>query len=490
MDGSSPAPSLSAPHGDLDIRGLTADSRAVEPGFLFAALPGTRLHGKLFIGEAVKRGAAALLIDDSQAVPALHREYPHIAVVVDPNPRRRLAQLAARFYAPQPKTLVAVTGTNGKTSVAAFTRQIWQHAGWPAASVGTLGIVGPDFERTGALTTPDPVSLHRELQSLARRSIDHVAIEASSHGLDQFRLDGLDVSAAAFTNLSRDHLDYHPTMEAYLAAKARLFGELMPRGRAAVLNADVPEFDALARLCRSRSHAVYAYGTGARTELRLVAARPAAAGQELDLKVLGRCYTVSLPLVGRFQAMNALAALGLALATGVPREMAVGSLARLAGAPGRVEHVSSHPNGAPIFVDYAHTPDALENVLAALRPHCRGRLVVLFGAGGDRDAGKRPVMGEVATRLADVVIVTDDNPRGEDPATIRRAILASAAGAQEVADRGEAIAFAIDMLQPDDLLVLAGKGHERGQIVGGVTYPFDDAQIARAAAALIAKARL
>src|SRR5215470_930660 len=462
MDGSL-APSN---HGDPDIRGLTADSRAVEPGFLFAALPGSRLHGKLFIGEAVKRGARALLIDDTQALTALHHEYPGVPVVVDPNPRRRLAQMAARFYAPQPKTLVAVTGTNGKTSVAAFTRQIWQHAGRRAASLGTLGIVGPDFERAGALTTPDPVTLHRDLQGLARQAIDHVSIEASSHGLDQFRLDGLDISAAAFTNLSRDHLDYHRTMEAYLAAKARLFGELMPRGRTAVLNADVPEFDALARLCRGRSHVIYAYGTGARTELRLLAARPDAAGQDLDLKVLGRRYTVPLPLVGRFQAMNALAALGLALATGVARDRAVEALTRLVGAPGRVQHVASHPNGAPIFVDYAHTPDALENVLAALRPHCRRRLVVLFGAGGDRDAGKRPAMGEVATRLADVVIVTDDNPRGEDPAAIRRAILAAAPGAHEVGGRGEAIAFAIDGLRPEDSLVLAGKGHERGQIIG------------------------
>ena len=488
MDGSL-APSLSAPHGDPVIRGLTADSRAVEPGFLFAALPGSKLHGKIFIGDAVKRGAAALLIDDSQVLTALHREYPGIPVMVDPNPRRRLAQMAARFHAPQPKTLVAVTGTNGKTSVAAFTRQIWQHAGRRAASVGTLGVVGPDFERAGALTTPDPVTLHRELQDLARLAIDHVAIEASSHGLDQFRLDGLDVAAAAFTNLSRDHLDYHRTMEAYLASKARLFGELLPRGRAAVLNADAPEFDALARLSRSRSHGILAYGTGARTELRLLAARPGAAGQELDLKVLGRRYTVSLPLVGRFQAMNALAALGLALATGVPRDMAVEALGQLVGAPGRVQHVASHPNGAPIFVDYAHTPDALENVLTALRPHCRGRLVVLFGAGGDRDAGKRPAMGEVTTRLADVVIVTDDNPRSEDSAAIRRAILVGAPGAREIGDRGEAIAFAIDMLQPEDLLVLAGKGHERGQIVGDVTHPFEDAEVARAVVALLAKAR-
>lgn len=488
MDGSL-AHSISAPYGDPDIRGLTADSRAIEAGFLFAALPGTKLHGKVFIGDAVKRGAAALLIDDAQDLPALHREYPGVPVMVDRNPRLRLARMAARFYAPQPKTIAAVTGTNGKTSVAAFTRQIWQQAGRRAASVGTLGVVGPDFEQPGALTTPDPVTLHRALQDLARRQIDHVALEASSHGLDQFRLDGIEVAAAAFTNLSRDHLDYHPTMEAYLAAKARLFGDLMPRGGVAVLNAEVPEFERLVQLCRARSHRIYAYGTGARTELRVLAARPSASGQELDLKVFGREYTVSLPLVGRFQAMNALAALGLALATGIARDQAVEALGRLTGAPGRMQHVTSHPDGAPIFVDYAHTPDALENVLIALRPHCRGKLVVVFGAGGDRDAGKRPVMGEVATRLADAVIVTDDNPRSEDPAAIRRAILAGAPGATEIGDRGEAIVFAVGRLGPEDLLVVAGKGHETGQIVAGVTHPFDDAEVARAAVALVPKAR-
>ncbi len=488
MDGSF-APSVTAPHGDPDIRGLTADSRAVESGFLFAALPGIKVDGKMFISDAVKRGATVLLIDDAQSLTALHREYPGVSVVVDPNPRLRLALMAARFYAPQPKTIAAVTGTNGKTSVAAFTRQIWQRVGHPAASLGTLGLVGPDFERGGALTTPDPVTLHRELQALARRDIDHVAVEASSHGLDQFRLDGLDIAAAAFTNLSRDHLDYHRTMEAYLAAKARLFGEVMPRGRAAVLNADTPEFESLARLCRSRSHTIYAYGTGVRTELRLLAARPGAAGQELDLKVLGRSYTVALPLVGRFQAMNALAALGLALATGAERDAAVAALGGLAGAPGRMQHVATSPSGAPIYVDYAHTPDALENVLTALRPHCRGRLIVVFGAGGDRDAGKRAVMGEVATRLADVVIVTDDNPRSEDPALIRRSILAAAPGAVEIGDRGDAIARAIEMLQPGDLLVIAGKGHERGQIVGDVTHPFDDAEVARGAAGLHTRGR-
>jgi len=486
MDGNL-ACSLPAPRSDPDIRGLTADSREIEPGFLFAALPGTKTDGKVFIDDAVRRGAVAVLTGDAQSLPALHQRYPSLPVIVDPNPRRRLALLAARFYAPQPKTVVAVTGTNGKTSVVSFTRQIWQHARRPAASLGTLGIVGPDFEEPGSLTTPDPVLMHRALQRLAHEKIEHVALEASSHGLDQFRLDGLDLAAAAFTNLSRDHLDYHRTMEAYLVAKTRLFGEVMEPGRAAVLNADVPEFDGLARLCRERSHRVYAYGISKGAQLRLMATRPSAEGQELHLQVMGRGHKLFLPLLGRFQAMNALAALGLALATGVGRAAALAALAELKGVPGRVQHVASHPNGAPIFVDYAHTPDALDTVLRALRPHCRGRLVVVFGAGGDRDAGKRPVMGEAVVRLADVAIVTDDNPRSEDPAAIRQAILAAAPGAREIGDRGEAIAAAIDGLGPDDLLVIAGKGHERGQIVGSVTHPFDDAEMARAAVALLSR---
>ena len=475
------APSFPSPDGDPLINGLTADSRQVEPGFLFAALPGAKADGKQFIDEAVARGAAALLIDDPAALPELHRRHPAVPILVDTNPRRRLALLAAKFYAPQPKTLAAVTGTNGKTSVAAFTRQIWQRTGRRAASLGTLGVVGPDFERPGALTTPDPVTLHRELQGLARKGIDAVAVEASSHGLDQFRLEGLDVDAAAFTNLTRDHLDYHVSMAAYFAAKSRLFGQLMRPGRTAVLNSDVPEFETLAQLCRKRSHRVIAYGGHPMADLRLIAARPVLQGQELELGVLGRQRKLILPLIGRFQAMNALAALGLALATGAEIDAALAALPLLSGVAGRLQHAATHPNGAPVFVDYAHTPDALESVLHALRPHCRGRLALLFGCGGDRDAGKRPIMGEIAGRLADSVIVTDDNPRGEAPELIRRAILAALPQAREIGDRAEAIRAAIWELGPDDLLVIAGKGHERGQIVAGVTHPFDDAEMARLA---------
>ena len=486
MDGNY-APSSPTPAGDVEIRGLTADSRLVEPGFLFAALPGASVHGKTFIDEAVRRGAVALLIDDALALPDLHRRYPRLPVVVDANPRRRLAILAGRLFVPQPKTIAAVTGTNGKTSVAAFTRQLWLRLGWKAASLGTLGVVGPDFERPGSLTTPDPVTLHKELHELALAGVDHVAIEASSHGLDQFRLDGLDLAAAAFTNLTRDHLDYHRTMEAYLAAKTRLFGQVMHAGRAAVLNVEVAEFTPLLMLSRRRGHRVIAYGEGVAADLRLVSARPTQAGQALELLVFEELHSVFLPLLGRFQAMNALAALGLAIATGASPAEAAAALGTLSGVPGRIQHVASHPNGAPIFVDYAHTPDALQTVLRALRPHCRGRLVAVFGAGGDRDPGKRPLMGEVVTRLADRAIVTDDNPRNESPAAIRQAVLAGAPGAREIGDRAEAIASAIAELAPEDLLVIAGKGHERGQTVAGVTIPFDDAEVARAAVAALGR---
>ncbi len=482
MDGAQGPLTLSPP-GNPDIRGLTADSRTVKPGFLFAALAGSKTHGRRFVEDAVARGAVAVLSDDPGALSGLAKNQPPVYLVFDANPRRRLARMAARFYAPQPETLVAVTGTNGKTSVTVFTRQIWQHLGHRAASLGTIGIVGPDFEQPGALTTPDPVSLHRELNILARSGIDHVALEASSHGLDQYRLDGLELSAAAFTNLTRDHLDYHRDMEAYFTAKARLFTELLPPEGTAVLNAESAEAMRLDRLCRQRGQSVITFGGAPGADLHLVAARPLAAGQELDLQVFGERRVFVLPLMGAFQASNALAALGLAIAAGAPVEGALDALALLQGVPGRLEHVASHANGAPVIVDYAHTPDALETVLAALRAHCRGRLVAVFGCGGDRDAGKRPQMGEIAQRLADLVIITDDNPRGEDPASIRRAILAQCPRAEEVGERARAIRRGLALLQPGDVLLIAGKGHERGQIIAGVTYPFEDAAVAREAAA-------
>jgi UDP-N-acetylmuramoyl-L-alanyl-D-glutamate--2,6-diaminopimelate ligase len=468
--------------GDPDILGLTSDSRAVKPGYLFAALAGSKTDGSRFIGDAVARGAAAVLVEDRAPFASLA-----IPVLADANPRRRLALMAARFHAPQPAVVVAVTGTNGKTSVTAFTRQIWQRHGRKAASLGTIGIIGPDFTKPGSLTTPDPVALHQELQELARAGIDHVALEASSHGLDQFRLDGLALSAAAFTNLTRDHLDYHHDMASYFAAKLRLFDVILPPGATAVINTDVAEGVELAARCRARGQRVLGFGAAAGADLRLLAAKPEGHGQRVSLAVFGQRHDFLLPLMGGFQAANAQAALGLALATGVPTDEAVAALEHLAGVPGRMEHVASHPNGAPVIVDYAHTPDALENALAALRPHASGRLVVVFGCGGDRDAGKRPLMGAIAARLADIIIVTDDNPRSEDAALIRRAILAECPGAEEIGDRAAAIRRGLALLAPGDMLLIAGKGHERGQIVGTKVLPFDDADVARAAVREIAR---
>jgi len=462
---------------EIDIRGLTADSRAVQPGWLFAALPGSRTDGRRFIAEAIGRGAAAVLAPAGTALAAGERA---VALVTDDNPQRRLALLAARFYARQPRVIAAVTGTTGKTSVADFTRQLWTLLGRRAGSLGTLGVVAPGHDAAGALTTPDPVALHRCLAELAADGFDHLALEASSHGLDQFRLDGVRVTAAAFTNLSREHLDYHPSMDAYLGAKLRLFDALLPPGGGAVLNADVPEYERLSTLCRARGHRVLAYGA-AGAEIRLDGVTPAPDGLRLAVRLFGRAREVVLPVAGTFQAMNALAALGLVVAGGEDAEAALAAVAGLRGVRGRIELVAHHPNGAPIYVDYAHKPGALEAVLTALRAHASGRLAVVFGCGGDRDRGKRPQMGEIAARLADRVIVTDDNPRSEDPAAIRAAILAGCRGAAEIGDRAAAIGAAIAELQPDDLLVIAGKGHETGQTAAGVTRPFDDAEVARAA---------
>jgi UDP-N-acetylmuramoyl-L-alanyl-D-glutamate--2,6-diaminopimelate ligase len=464
---------------DPEILGLTADSRNVQPGFLFAALPGTRQDGRRFAADAVARGAVAILTDEPAALALPPEERDRVCIVTDPNPHRRLALMAARFHGRQPRTIAAVTGTNGKTSVVHFTREIWTALDYPAASLGTLGIVTAAEHRPGALTTPDPVALHRDLTGLAEQGIDHVAIEASSHGLHQFRLDGMSVAAAAFTNLTRDHLDYHGDMAHYRAAKDRLFTALLMPGGYAVLNGDSAEFSRLDGLCRNGGHPVISYGVDPAADLRLVAREPRGERQFLVLEVFGRRHELVLLLAGEFQAMNALAALGLVVATGGAVAAATAALTGLTGVPGRLQFVAGHEGGAAIVVDYAHTPDALATVLTALRPHARSRLAVLFGCGGDRDAGKRPLMGEVATRLADRVYVTDDNPRTEPPAAIRRAILEAAPNAIEIGDRREAIATAIAELAAGDLLVIAGKGHETGQIIGTETYPFDDAAIAR-----------
>jgi UDP-N-acetylmuramoyl-L-alanyl-D-glutamate--2,6-diaminopimelate ligase len=472
-------PSPAAAPGDLEIAGLSADSRQVKPGFLFAALRGAARDGRAFAGEAASRGASAILTDEPAALALDEASRRRIAIIADPNPQRRFALIAARFYRRQPRTIVAVTGTNGKTSVAHFTREMWLAAGRPAASHGTLGLISPDGRRPGALTTPDPVALHRDLAALATAGIEHAAIEASSHGLAQFRLDGIDIAAAAFTNLTRDHLDYHGDMATYRAAKDRLFGALLPPGGAAILNADSPEFSRLAALCRQRGQRIVSYGSASGADLRLLDRAPRRFGQHLAAEFFGARHDIDLPLVGAFQAMNVLAAVGLVVATGIALDAALAALRHLPGVPGRLQRVGETRAGAPVFVDYAHTPDALATVLAALRPHAAGRLAVVFGAGGDRDRGKRPLMGRIAAELADRVYVTDDNPRGEEPAAIRRAILDAAPGAREIGDRRQAIATAIGELRQGDLIVIAGKGHETGQIVGGQTLPFDDAAVAR-----------
>lgn len=475
-----------APRGmAIDISGLTADSRLVEPGFLFAALPGSRVDGRRYIADAAAKGAAAILStpDASGYMPSGRAAPPLIA---DPNPRRQLALAAARFYGRQPERVVAVTGTNGKTSVASFAQQIWSRLGHKAASMGTLGIRGPGVDRPGALTTPDPVTLHKDLADLTDAGIDRLAIEASSHGLDQYRLDGIRLSAAAFTNLTRDHIDYHQTMRAYLDAKLRLFSELLPKDGTAVVNADSDHFGDVETVCRRHGRALLTYGEKAgRDGIRIERIDPKPDGLVLAIRIRNVPYSVALPLAGGFQAWNAVCALGLVLATGGDESQAAEALSGLKGAPGRMEKVAVHPSGAVVYVDYAHTPDALETVLKALRPHTGGRLGVVFGCGGDRDAGKRPMMGAVAARNADRVWVTDDNPRGEDAAAIRRAILPACPDAIEIGDRAEAIRAAIEGLAANDLLIVAGKGHEQGQIVGDAVIPFDDASVARDAVAAL-----
>ncbi len=454
----------------VDVAGLTADSRAVRPGWLFAALPGTHHDGRAFISDAVSRGAAAVLTSKGTVCP------PGLTVPIieDTEPRRRLALMAARFYKRQPATVAAVTGTNGKTSVVWLLRQIWSLLGHRSAGLGTLGIQAPDMDIRGSLTTPDPVSLHATLAQLAECGVDHLALEASSHGLDQYRLDGVLIKAAAFTNLSRDHLDYHGTMTAYRDAKLRLVRELLADDGGCVVNADSEHALPFAASATERGLSVLSYGWHG-THVRATAARPGPEGQALDLRVLDHTTTVTVPLVGDFQVSNVLCALALALATGAKPPEATATLPSLAPVPGRVERTAVLANGAAVYVDYAHTPDALATVLTALRPHTAGRLSVVFGCGGDRDAGKRPEMGAIAAALADACIVTDDNPRTEDAGTIRRQILAACPSALEIADRSQAIAHAIDALRAGDLLVVAGKGHETGQIVGDQVLPFDDA---------------
>ncbi|SEQ40633.1 UDP-N-acetylmuramoylalanyl-D-glutamate--2,6-diaminopimelate ligase [Faunimonas pinastri] len=459
---------------------MTADSRAVKPGFLFAALPGERADGARFVSQAIEAGAAAILIGDQPLEGKIS-----VPLIRSADPRRALALAAARFYERQPKTVIAVTGTNGKTSVAVFVRQIWQKAGFRAASLGTIGLIAPDGSVRPSLTTPDPVSLHQMLADLADDNVTHLSMEASSHGLQQRRLDGVRLSAGAFTNLTRDHLDYHRTLEDYLRAKLRLFDTLLEEGSHIVVDADEPQAETIRMIAKKRGEIFGSIGRKGET-LKLVSVTRMSDGVRLVVEAEGERHYVPLPLVGDFQVSNALVAAALAIATGVPTKVALEALADLKGASGRLELIGSHPSGAQVFVDYAHTPEALAKALQALRAHAEGRLVVIFGAGGDRDTGKRPLMGKAAAGNADHVIVTDDNPRSEDPAAIRKAVLAAAPGAEEIGDRREAIRHAVAGLNKGDVLLVAGKGHETGQTIGDKVLPFSDQQEVRDALAAIA----
>jgi UDP-N-acetylmuramoyl-L-alanyl-D-glutamate--2,6-diaminopimelate ligase len=473
-------PGLSIPPGDLPaIGGLTADSRQVRPGFLFAALPGSRADGRGFIADAVARGAAAILAPAGTPWP---EGVPARPLLTAADPRRALARLAAAFHGRQPARVVAVTGTNGKTSTVDFLRQIWSLDGQRAASLGTLGLVAPGLPPAPSLTTPDPVALQASLAALAEAGVGAVAIEASSHGLDQRRLDGVALAAGGFTNLTRDHLDYHGDMAAYRRAKLRLFEVLLPAGAAAVAHAeiDATSLEALRGIAHARGLPLLTVGEAGEA-MRLLAQAPLPDGQVLDVLGFGERATLRLALPGRFQADNALLAATLAIATGMPAARALALLPRLAGVRGRMELAARLPGGAAVYVDYAHTPDALERLLAALRAHVGpgARLHVLFGAGGDRDPGKRPLMGAACARLADRCWVTDDNPRSEDPASIRAAVLAACPGGIDAGERQGAIARAMSALRPGDVLAVAGKGHEGGQTIGAVTLPFDDAAVVR-----------
>jgi UDP-N-acetylmuramoyl-L-alanyl-D-glutamate--2,6-diaminopimelate ligase len=457
-----------------EVEGLCADSRKVKSGDVFFALSGAKEDGLAFVAQAVEKGAGVIVAE--RAPPSLPT---HVAAIVVADARAALAHAAARLYSRQPETIVAVTGTSGKTSVAAFARQIWAKLGLEAASLGTIGIVSRKVNVYGSLTTPDPIALHKSLDELARAGVTHLALEASSHGLDQKRLDGARLAAGAFTNLSRDHLDYHATPAAYLAAKLRLFTELLQPGAPAVIDGDGDAAAAVVEAAKRRGLRVFTIGAKGEA-IRLVAASREGFATHLTLEHAGRQWRALLPLPGDFQVSNALVAAGLCMATGSDAGAVFQALASIEGAPGRLERVGER-HGAPVFVDYAHKPDALDKALATLRPFVRERLVVVFGCGGDRDAGKRPIMGGIAARGADVVIVTDDNPRSENPAAIRAAILAAAPHAIEIGDRGLAIRTAIAMLAAGDALLIAGKGHETGQIVGDATLPFSDHEAARAA---------
>ena len=456
--------------GVKEFAGITSDSRKVKPGYLFAALTGSKTDGARFVKDAVARGAVAVL-----GAPAMADEVSALGVrfIADENPRAGLAKLAAAFFGAQPATVAAVTGTKGKSSIVAFLREIWTALGKPAASLGTVGVVGPNGAVPLLHTTPDPVEIHALLARLKAEGVEHLAIEASSHGLDQHRLDGVVISACGFTNITRDHMDYHPTFDHYLQAKLRLFTEVVKEGGVAVINADADHADRFIAAAHARGLKLITVGRKGET-IHLDRREDRGGAQALTLHYQGKIFYIELPQAGEFQASNALVAAGLAIGLGAEAGKVFAALEHLKGAPGRMEKVAFAAQGAPIYVDYAHTPDSLEKILEALRPHTANRLHLVFGCGGDRDKGKRPLMGAIAVKLADDVIITDDNPRTEDAAEIRQQILAAAPGAREIGDRAEAIRAAVADLGVGDVLVIAGKGHETGQYVKGEVLPFSD----------------
>lgn len=460
---------------DSEVTGFAIDHRKVAPGSVFGAFKGAVFNGEDFVPAAVDRGAVAVVARPE----ALVERVPHLA---DAEPRRRFAELAAKFYAPYPETIVAVTGTNGKTSTVEMTRQIWRMCGHRSASIGTLGVTTSDDQVKTGLTTPDIVTFLNNVAGLKRMGISHVAYEASSHGLDQHRAEGVPLAAAAFTNFSRDHLDYHQTMDEYFEAKMRLFEKLLPADRPAVIWTDDPKSQEVIERCKRTGHEVLGVGSTGET-IRLTDRTPTPLGQTLMLEHERKLHRLALPLIGAYQAANVLTAAGLVLATGGRWDAIFSAMQRVAPVRGRLERAVISRVGVPVYIDYAHTPNALEAAIAALRPHVEGRLITVFGAGGDRDQGKRPEMGAVATRMSDIVIVTDDNPRSEDPATIRAAIMAAAPGAIEMGGRREAIAEAVRLAEAGDIILIAGKGHETGQIIGDRVLPFDDALVAREVAA-------
>lgn len=460
-------------NADTDISGITADSRNTGKGFLFAALDNGINDGAQYIESAVLNGATAVLCQKA----VLAEKYPEVIFIESANTNSDFAKIAAAYYRRQPRHMAAVTGTNGKTSIADFVRQIITAMGQNAASIGTLGLIKNDNPPVAYVnTTPGVITIHKDLQRLAEDGFDYAIMEASSHGICQYRIGGVDFEAAGFTNLTRDHLDYHKTMENYYAAKKILFTDILRKGGTAVLNADEEVFEDLSKACLNTGKKVLSYGYNGK-DIRLLNIRPSVNGQFLDIELFGQAKEIFIPLAGEFQAMNVLCALGLVIVLTGKTEEACALLPKIRGAKGRLEFVGETRNGASVFVDYAHTPDALENVIKAMRGHCRGKLHVLFGCGGDRDAGKRPLMGKIATELADEVYVTDDNPRTENPDAIRKQIMAAAPNAHNIGDRKEAICKAVSALNSGDVLIVAGKGHETGQYINGKIYPFSDQEV-------------